>query len=142
MSKSKLDFTQQRDRAVDERLRTALIAWLVSVKADGGPHAAAVWFFWDGNSIIVFSKPDNQKVKNISRNAKVVIAIDDTQRGDDVITIEGTAELLSSGIVSPTDAGYIAKYADLLQRMSWSAEVMEKSYSQAIRITPTKFIGL
>ena len=133
-----LDLTQERDAHIDQRLRVGLIIWLNSVRPDGRPHSAAVWFLWDGSQILIFSQ-NNQKVRNVRQNPQVTLAVDDTKDGDDVITIEGTAELIDAPAIKPTLPAYTAKYADQLQAMGWTAEQMSRSYNQAIRITPTKF---
>jgi PPOX class probable F420-dependent enzyme len=133
-----LDLAQERDAHIDQRLRDALIIWLCTVRADGRPHSAAVWFLWDGSDVLIFSQP-NQKVRNLRQNPHVTLAVDDTRNGDDAVTIEGTAELLDDPAITPMLPAYAAKYADQLQAMGWTAEQMGQSYSQAIRVTPTKF---
>lgn len=133
-----LDLTQERDAHIDQRLRESLIVWLNSVRADGRPHSAAVWFLWDGHQILIFSQ-DNQKVRNLRQNPQVTLAVDDTKGGDDVVTVEGTAELVDDPTIKTTLPAYAEKYADQLQALGWTAEQMSQSYRQAIRITPTKF---
>jgi len=133
-----VDLTKERDAHIDHRLRNNVMIWLSTVRVDGRPHIAAVWFLWDGNHILIFSQ-DNQKVRNLRQNPRVALAVDDTRGGDDVITIEGMAELVDDLAIKPTLPAYVEKYADHLQAMGLTAEQMSKSYSHAIRITPTKF---
>jgi len=139
VAKTKLDLTQDEDRHIDERLRSAPIVWLGSVRPDGRPHLVAVWFLWDGETILIFSQPDNQKLRNIAQNANVTLAVDDSKIGNDAVTVEGKAELLPADSVDATMPAYAEKYAALLTEMGWSAATMAKSYSQPIRITPTRF---
>lgn len=141
MAKNSLDLTQERDQQVAARLRSELIIWLSTVRPDGRPQIAAVWFYWDGEYIYIFSIPNNQKVRNLRSNQNVALALEDTKGGDDPITIEGTAELLSDGSVNTTMPAYAEKYAALLASMKWTAETMAKEYSQPIRIKPTRFIA-
>jgi PPOX class probable F420-dependent enzyme len=133
-----LDLTQERDAHIDKRLRESLIIWLNSVRADGRPHSAAVWFLWDGSQILIFSQ-DNQKVRNLRQNPQVTLAVDDTKDGDDVVTLEGTAELVDDPTIAPTLPAYAEKYADHLQALGWTAAQMGQRYHQVIRIMPTKF---
>lgn len=133
-----LDLTKERDAHIDQRLRDNIIIWLSSVRANGRPHIAAVWFLWDGSHIPIFSQ-DNQKMRNLRQNPDVALALDDTKEGDDVITIEGTAELVDDPAIKPTLPAYAEKYDDKLKEMGRTAEQMSASYNQAIRITPTKF---
>ena len=138
MERALLDPTRPEDQHIAERLRDNLIVWLTTVRPDGRPHMAAVWFLWEGDTMLIFSQP-NQKVRNLRANPSVALALDDTKTGDDVITIEGQAELLPAGAVTPELPDYAAKYAAQLAEMQWDAAAMAQSYSQAMRITPTRF---
>lgn len=134
-----LDPSNSKDAHILERLERNIIIWITSVRPDGRPHSVPVWFLWDHGTILIFSKPD-QKIKNLRANPAVVLALDDTQDGDDVILFEGTAALLDPGEIATTDPAYAAKYQALLDRFQWTPESMAKDYSQPIRITPTRFL--
>lgn len=134
-----LDLTNARDEHIDQRLRDEPILWLATVRPDGRPHLVPVWYLWDGTSILIFSKPNQQKLRNIARNPRVVLALDTADEGEDVVTLEGLAELLPDGTFDPTLPAYAAKYERLLRRLGVDAPAMAKEYSQAIRVTPTRF---
>ena len=138
-----LDLTKTRNAHIDERLRSDIMIWLNTVRADGRPHSAAVWFLWDGSAFLIFSRPNNQKIRNLRQNSNVLLALDDTKNGSDVIQVEGKAELLDNNDeLSATLPAFAEKYGPLIKQMGWSPEAMAADYSQAIRITPTKFLGL
>jgi PPOX class probable F420-dependent enzyme len=82
-----LDLTKTRDAHIDERLRSNIMIWLNTVRADGRPHSAAVWFLWDGKAFLIFSRPNNQKIRNLRQNSNVLLALDDTKNGSDVIQV-------------------------------------------------------
>jgi nitroimidazol reductase NimA-like FMN-containing flavoprotein (pyridoxamine 5'-phosphate oxidase superfamily) len=46
------------DEAIDARLRSERILWLSTIGADGRPHLVPTWFWWDGEALLVFSKPE------------------------------------------------------------------------------------
>jgi PPOX class probable F420-dependent enzyme len=137
---SLLDLTKERDTHIDHHLRKHSIVWLISVRPDGRPHAVAVWFLWDGESVLIFSRPNNQKIRNLQHNANVLLAVDDTHKGADPITIEGIATLLEPGQVDATLPAYVEKYKDGLKGIGSTPEQMAREYSQAIRITPTRVL--
>jgi len=122
-----------------ERLRSDITIWLCSVRPDGRPHAVVVWFLWDGEAILIFSKPNNQKLRNIENNPNVLLAIDDTKGGSQPLAIEGTAVLVKDGSVSTAMPAYAEKYAQKLAEYNWTGESMAQEYSEPIRITPTRF---
>ncbi len=133
-----LDLTQKRDAHVDERLRTEIIIWLGTVRSDGRPHLVPVWFLWDNSesAIYIFSKPD-QKIRNLKQNPNVMLALN-SPRGNDVVTLEGTATLLDPGAISTAHPDYESKYKALLDQYGWTGESMSRSYSEPIRIEITK----
>ncbi len=135
-----LDLSQSKHAHIDQRLRSDIIIWLTTVRADGRPHSVAVWFLWDGTQFLIFSRPKNQKVRNLRSNPNVVLALDNTANGSDVIVIEGTAELIDDPDVKVTVAAYAEKYAATLKSMGWTAASMAADYSQGIRIKPTKLL--
>ena len=134
-----LDLSKEQDAHIDQRLRDDVIVWLITVRPDGRPHAVAVWFLWDGESILIFSKPNQQKLANIRQNPNVLLAIDDTNYGDDPITIEGKATLLPDGQADTTLEAYVAKYGERIEEIKYTPEQMAEAYSQGIRIVPTRF---
>jgi len=142
LEKLMLDVKNARDAHIDERLRSNTMIWINTVRPDGRPHSAAVWFLWDGSKFFIFSMPNTQKVRNLRQNTNVVLALDDTKNGDDVIQVEGKAELLENNSgVSATLPAFVAKYDRMFKSMGSTPEAMAAEYSQAIRITPTKFLG-
>src|SRR5438552_18718775 len=87
------DVTNKRHAHIDERLRSQIMVWLATVKPDGTPHIVPVWFLWDGDSIYIYSKPD-QKIRNLKQNNAVMVALDDTKDGEDPVWVAGEATML------------------------------------------------
>jgi PPOX class probable F420-dependent enzyme len=135
-----LDLTRPRHQQIDQRLRSEPIIWLGTVRPDGRPHLVPVWFWWDGTTVLFFSKPGSQKVRNLRHNSQVVVALDTADEGEDVALFEGQAELLAEGAVQATLSAFAAKYAALFVRTGSTPERMAKEYSQTIRVTLTKLV--
>ncbi len=134
-----LDLTTEWGQHAEQRLRSETIAWLTTVSPEGRPYTVPVWFLWEGKTILFFSQPQKLKVRNLRKNTYITLGLDDTKQGEDVVIVEGTAELLTepaSSIISPA---YIEKYGARMQDMGWTPEAMANNYSQGIRVTPTKF---
>ncbi len=136
-----LDLNNPQQAHIDQRLRSDIMIWLNSVRPDGRPHSVAVWFLWDGESFLIFSKPNNQKLRNIQHNPNVILALDNTRGGSDVIAVEGKAELLPQKTIAIMDQVYAAKYAGQIKNLGWVPQSMAAEYSEVIRITPTKLIS-
>jgi len=135
-----LDLSKPQDAHTEQRLREDKVLWLGSVRPDGRPHLVPVWFLWDGATILIFSVPEQQKIRNIRHNPNVILALDDTEDGEDVITIEGTAALPVDSVATTELPEYVAKYDKMMRDINLDPRKMANLYSQAIRVTPTRFI--
>lgn len=133
-----LDTSDPDQAHIAERLRSGIILWLASVRPDGRPHLVPVWFLWEGGTILILSKPNNQKIRNLRQNPAVTVALDGADEGDDVIVLEGIAEVVSDPDVSSVPPAYTSKYAGQLVEMSTTIEALAREYSQPIRITITR----
>ena len=134
-----LDVTTEWGQHAEPRLRSNIIAWLTTVGSDGRPYTVPVWFLWDGNTVLIFSQPQKQKIRNPRKNARITLALDDTKQGEDVVIIEGTAELLENPDISVMLPAYVEKYRTMIQDLETTPESLAADFSLGIRVTPTKF---
>ena len=137
---------------VELRLRNDPLVWLITVRPDGRPHVVPVWFFWDGETFLIFSEPNTTKVRNLRQNPNVMLALDGAGNlGYDVVAVEGTAELLNQTSLSLLMANYPAfaeKYNALIHaareaglvNKDLDLQALAADYSQPIRVTPTRFL--
>jgi PPOX class probable F420-dependent enzyme len=116
------------------------VVWLSTVRPDGGPHLVPIWFWWDGEALLVFSKPGAQKVRNLRERPSVMLALGDAEDDFDVGMFEGTAELLDRPTSEVLPAGHLAKYARQLAAMGLTAEEYAATYSQVLRIRPVRHL--
>ena len=130
-----LDLTDPKGAHTDQRLHAEPMIWLSTVRPDGRPHLVPVWFLWDGATILIFSKPSAQKVRNLRHSPQVMLALDTADEGEDVVLLEGRAELLGDDAPRSTLPEYADKYAALMQRIGITAEMMAAEFTQAIRVT-------
>src|SRR5713226_2610091 len=68
--------------------RTAKVA---TVRSDGRPHVAPVWFVLDSDKLVFMTGKDTVKGKNILRNSRVMLSIDDERPPFAFGLIEGEA---------------------------------------------------
>ena len=134
-----LDVTTEWGQHAEQRLRTNIIGWLTTVGSDGRPYTVPVWFLWDGKTVLIFSQPEKQKIRNLRKNARVTLALDDTKQGEDVVIVEGTAVVLDNPDISATMPAYVEKYEAMMQDIDLTPQSMAADFSVGIRVTPTKF---
>ena len=117
------------------------VVWLSTVRADGDPHLVPIWFWWDGEALLVFSKPDSVKVRNLRANRSVMLALGDADDDFDIGLLHGRAELLEQPTRAVLPAAHLAKYATRLARIGVDADEYAATYSQVIRIVPDDYLG-
>src|SRR3954447_14866070 len=109
------------------------VVWLSTVRPDGNPHLVPIWFWWDGEAILVFSKPNAQKVRNLRANPSVMLALGDAEEDFDIDLFEGRAQLLDVPTEKVVPAAHLAKYADQLTAIGLTPTEYAATYSQVIR---------
>ncbi len=77
------------DPRVEQRLQTERNIWLATVRADGRPHLAPIWFVWHAHKVYICTGGQSVKARNISANPNVTLSLED---GDRPIVIEGPAK--------------------------------------------------
>jgi PPOX class probable F420-dependent enzyme len=123
------------------RLTGELIGWLVTVTPAGAPRPVPVWFLWDGaSSLLVYSKPDTPKLRNIAANPRVAVHLDGNGRGGDVVVLSGRARVSDDPAADRIDA-YIAKYGDLIAGNGWTPASFAAEYSVPVRIELSRLRG-
>jgi PPOX class probable F420-dependent enzyme len=124
---------------VQPMLAGETVVWLSTVRPDGLPHLVPTWFWWDGEAMLVCSKPDAIKVRNLRANPRLMVALGRPDEDFSVGLIEAHAGLEPGGAMVP-DA-FFAKYADQLAAGGMDAETYRATYTQVIRIVPTRFLA-
>jgi PPOX class probable F420-dependent enzyme len=135
-----LDTTTDAGGRANRRLREEIIAWLTTVRSDGQPQSVPVWFLWDGESFMIYSQPEHQKLKNIDRNPRVGLHLNSNDRGGDVVRVEGTAEILDDFPPASDIGEYVEKYTESIARIGFEPEGFARAYSIALRVTPTRWM--
>jgi PPOX class probable F420-dependent enzyme len=133
--------TDARHLAIENRLRTESTVWLSSMRPDGRPHVVPAWFSWDGSVFDLFSKPHAQKVRNVREHPAVMLAIGQPGAEWDVELVEGTAAVLDRPTAEVVPPRMFEKYAELMARAQLDRTTFVGTYSQPVRITPTRFLG-
>jgi PPOX class probable F420-dependent enzyme len=68
-------------------------AKLATVRADGRPHVAPVWYDLDGADLVFATGAGTVKGRNLTRDPRVAVSVDDERPPFTFVTIEGIAEV-------------------------------------------------
>lgn len=112
-----------------QKLHTQQVIWFSSVRGDGRPHMAPVWFVWHADKIYISTDPNSVKSKNVRRDGRVALALED---GAKPVICEGIARPLPPPYDADLKAAFFAKY-------EWNLDT-EQQYNDMIEITPLKWL--
>jgi PPOX class probable F420-dependent enzyme len=128
------DTTPKLDERAEQRLRDELVIWLTTVSEDGTPQPTPVWFLWENGSLLIYSKPNTPKLRNIARRPTVALNLNSGPDGDNVVVLTGTAQADPQAPPSDQVAAYQAKYAAEIVGIGMNAESFAHEYSVAVRV--------
>jgi PPOX class probable F420-dependent enzyme len=66
---------------------------LSTVRADGRPHAAPVWFVLDGDTVVFTTGQDTVKGRNLRRTGQAAFTVDDSAPPFSYVTLSGSVEI-------------------------------------------------
>ncbi|WP_375491803.1 PPOX class F420-dependent oxidoreductase [uncultured Jatrophihabitans sp.] len=87
--------------------RTGVVS---TVRKDGTPHAAPVWFVLDGDVVVFMTGRETVKGRNLRRTGQAVVTVDDPTPPYSFVTITGRVELSE----------------DLEQMLPWSISIAQR----------------
>ena len=125
---------------IDRLLRSEPVVWMSTVRPDGVPHLIPIWFSWDGESILIASKPHARKVANLRANPRVMLALGEPDDDFDVGLLEGVAEVLDAPAAEALPASHLRKYRDQMAAIGLTRAEFLATYSLVIRVRPTRYL--
>lgn len=66
---------------------------LATVKADGSPHVAPVWFVLEGDDLVFNTGKETVKGRNLLRDGRVALCVDDDRPPFSFAVVHGRAEI-------------------------------------------------
>ena len=118
----------------------ARCAKLATVRADGSPHVVPVWFILDGEHLIFTAGHMSVKVKNILRDGRVAICVDEDSPPFHYVLLEGRAEVLDDSAEAAHSWG--AKIGGRYMGAERAEEFGKRAEGEwVLRMTPEKVIA-
>lgn len=68
-------------------------AKLSTVRADGSPHVAPIWFLLDGDEVVFNTGKETVKGRNLARDGRVALCLDDDRPPFDYVVLRGRARI-------------------------------------------------
>lgn len=135
------DRTTADGERVRRRLTDEMTIWLTTVGRDGTPQPNPVGFLWDGgDSLLIYSQANAARLANIRSNPRVALNFD-SDGGDDVVVLTGTAEILDDYPAVPGNPAWLAKYGEAIDARFGDARKFAERFSVPVRIRLTRVRG-
>ena len=135
-----LDAHDPDHAALANRLYSAPIAWLSTVRRDGSPQSVPVWFAWTDRTAVVFSGAATAKLGHLRRRPRCALTLETEDGGNDVVLVDARAQLVDDDhpeVLRATER-FVPKYAALMED---GFETWRRTFSQAIVLVPTKIVA-
>jgi PPOX class probable F420-dependent enzyme len=127
---------------IDDHIRRHLtddvVGWLTTVTPSGRPAPRPIWFYWDGETILIYSLNTGAKLRHIAANNQVSLHFTGGDTGSDVVVISGTAALDPDAPTPSKHEALVAKYLTRVNDMGQTFDWYDSNYGTAIRVTPLK----
>ena len=120
-----------------EFLERPLVAVMVTLRADGSPHAIPVWYEYRDGEFIVFTSSTFQRVKNIERDSRAAITISTHDEPYMYVSAEGPVSITSEG-VAETGLSIARRYMG--ERGDQFLEEVLDEHSVLLRLTPERIL--
>jgi PPOX class probable F420-dependent enzyme len=135
-----IDTSTEFGATAERRLHEEKHAWLVTTRADGTPDPVLVWFLWEGESFLLYSRPGTRKLRNLERNPRAALHLDSNGRGSGIVVVTGEAKVSDDPPATEVPA-YVEKYGELAAGLGWSPDDFAGLYSVPIRLSFGRLSG-
>ena len=125
---------------MESYLAEARIADLVTLREDGSPHVAPVWYQYRAGRLAVMANDSAVKVRNIRRDPRVAVSIPTPDEPYRYVLIEGTATV-SREQVAQTVTEISVHYRGQERGAKFAREMLEGSAMVVIEISPARTIA-
>lgn len=110
-----------------------------TVQPDGSPQLSPVWAKRDGDDVVISTTADRRKARNMRRDARVSVVVQDPASPYEYAEIRGTAEISTEDgqdLIDELSVKYTGKkYAEFNPSAAQDAERL------VVRIRPRKVVG-
>jgi len=75
-------------------LEKPINAAFVTLMPDGSPHVSVVWYLWEEPYISISTSPSSRKGRNIARDRRVALVLNDTDDKYRYLGVQGVVEAI------------------------------------------------
>ncbi len=121
-------------------LEAAEYVWFTTVRADGMPQPTPVWFIREGDTYLIYTSPNSQKVTNLEANAKVALSWSN-EDAETYVVVMGEVRIDKSTPPANQNAPFLQKYRDGIAEIGMTPNSYVETFSLPLRVTPLHVRG-
>jgi PPOX class probable F420-dependent enzyme len=116
------------------------MANLATHARDGAIHLVPMWFLWDGEAILIPTNHATQKVRNLERDPRASVMIDDSRDAFDLrgITVMGEVALVRAPDSFRLNRTIHLKYLTVAERDSPKVDAYLSTDDVTVRLNPIR----
>ena len=136
-----LNLHDKFEARVANHLADDQVVWLTTVDPSGVPQPLPVWFVWDGQAILFYSKPNQAKLRNMATSPRVSLNFNGDRNGGDIVVLHGTAAVDPAAPPAIGNPAFLAKYRTGIVDIDMTPESYTAEYTVAVRVAPERLRG-
>jgi len=136
-----IDFSTEFGRRVAKKLKTEQVIWLTTVGPGNTPQPRPVWFWWDGMSVLIYSKPKAHKLRHIRRYPNVSLHFSSDAVASEVVVLVGRATVVRTAPAANKHKEYVRKYRKDIADLDMTPKNFGEDYTVAIVVMPARLRG-
>jgi len=124
-----------------ELLQKPVIVRMAVVDQNGYPHVVPVWFVLDGDTVVFTTGENTRKGRDLRRDPRVALCVDDETPPFAFVLMEGTAELVRN---APDLLDWATRIAHRYMGAGKAAAYGKRNAVDdelLVRVTPTKIVA-
>lgn len=125
---------------IEEYLSRPLLANLATVRPDGSPHVAPVWFQYRDGQVRMVVDTSAVKVRNIQHDPRVSLSVATQERPYLYVMIRGTAQLSKEGVPEMTRV-LAVRYQGEEEGNRYADRLLKEADSFVITVRPDKIVS-
>lgn len=136
-----LDFSSEFGKVALKRLQEEEYIWLTVVDSENRPIPNPVWFLWQNDHLLIFSRPSAKRLHHIAANPRVSLNFNGDAGGGSIVVISARAEIDKT--IAPPDKfpTYIEKYREGIKGIKMTVESFSRDYTVGFRVYPLSLRG-
>jgi PPOX class probable F420-dependent enzyme len=128
--------------SAQRKLANDRVVWLTTIRPDGSPASRPVWFVWRAPELLVYSEPHTHKVRHLTRDPRANVHFNSDRKGGTIVVLDVEAAIEHDAPSPSGCPGYLAKYADWIDRLGVTVDAYDRQFSTLLRLVVRRCVDI